>query len=77
MLLFSQSVKWVVSSCLLQSCSDSALCPEMEADTHSWESFLSTVREEVESTKVSHPTNIIVVVWMLRRLPLYFKHSFS
>ncbi|XP_050018008.1 E3 ubiquitin-protein ligase TTC3 isoform X8 [Alexandromys fortis] len=31
--------------------SDSALCPEMEADTHSWESFLSTVREEVESTK--------------------------
>ncbi|XP_057620416.1 E3 ubiquitin-protein ligase TTC3 isoform X4 [Chionomys nivalis] len=31
--------------------SDSASCPEMEGDTHSWESFLSTVREEVESTK--------------------------
>ncbi|XP_060226773.1 E3 ubiquitin-protein ligase TTC3 isoform X3 [Meriones unguiculatus] len=31
--------------------SDSAASPEMECDTHSWESFLSNVREEMENTK--------------------------
>ncbi|KAK7800893.1 hypothetical protein U0070_007037 [Myodes glareolus] len=31
--------------------SDSASCPEMECDTYSWESFLSDVREEMESVK--------------------------
>ncbi|CAH6792587.1 Ttc3 [Phodopus roborovskii] len=31
--------------------SDSASYPDMESDTHSWESFLSNVGEEIESTK--------------------------
>ncbi|CAO2632456.1 E3 ubiquitin-protein ligase TTC3 [Lemmus lemmus] len=31
--------------------SDPASCPEAECDTYSWESFLSNVREEMESTK--------------------------
>ena len=36
------------------SLSDSALYPDMDSDIHSWESFLSDVREEIEKAKVSY-----------------------
>lgn len=38
---------------ILKFSSDSATYPDVEYDILSWESFLSTVREEIESKKVS------------------------
>lgn len=37
----------------LYSFSDSAAYPDLESDIHSWESFLSNVREEIEKAEVS------------------------
>ena len=36
------------------SLSDSAAYSDMDSDIHSWESFLSDVREEIEKAKVSY-----------------------
>lgn len=36
--------------------SDSAAYPELESDIHSWESFLSDVRKEIEKAEVSCKT---------------------
>uniref|UniRef100_A0A8C0CK10 RING-type E3 ubiquitin transferase n=1 Tax=Balaenoptera musculus TaxID=9771 RepID=A0A8C0CK10_BALMU len=52
--------------------SDSAAYPVMEYDIHSWESFLSNVREEIERAKVSYKVfynsvKIYLMVIILRR----------
>lgn len=38
---------------ILKFSSDSATYPDVEYDILSWESYLSTVREEIENKKVS------------------------
>ena len=65
-------VAWLFFSSL----SDSAAYSDMDSDIHSWESFLSDVREEIEKAKVSymvfyHSVKICLVVIILKEVVSY------